>query len=118
MEQVNSANSQTRGVSAPEQIQANELRPSRIACLEIVGDDEDLLFVDGHDDAIVGIAERGGVSLVVYESVKVMAKLRKRDGMSRDEAEEFFAVNIAVAWFGDMTPIYFTRIKRKNAESP
>lgn len=52
----------------------------RQACLASVEVDESLMFVDGHDDAIVGVAERDGVSVVVYDSKKVVRRLRAREG--------------------------------------
>lgn len=82
----------------------------RQACLASVEADVSLMFMDGHDDAIVGVAERDGVSVVVYDSKKVVRRLRARDGMSRDEAEEFYAFNIAGSWHGDMTPIFIRMI--------
>lgn len=97
------------GPSARADIDAigSKLRQACLACVEA---DETLMFVDGHDDAIVGVADREGVSVVVYDSKKVIRRLRARDGMSRDEAEEFFAFNIAGSWHGNMTPFFVRRI--------
>lgn len=82
----------------------------RQACIDLADCDEPLLFLEGHDNAIIGITERGGVALVVYDSEKVLRRLRKRDGMSKDEADEFFAYNIAGTWMGAQTPIFLTKI--------
>ena len=75
------------------------------ACLEMVSADSILLFADGLDRAILGIAERDGHDFVVYDSEKIVQILRNRDGMSQDEAYEFFEINIAGAWLGEQTPI-------------
>jgi hypothetical protein len=83
------------------------------ACLELIDDDgSDLLFVNGHDDAIIGIVERDGIPLVVYDTSKIINLLRTRDRMSRDEAEEFFEYNVAGAWMGEQTPLFLRRIGR------
>lgn len=82
----------------------------RQACIDLVGDDDALLFADGHDDAILGIAERDGVSVVVYDVRKLIHLLRTSDGMSSEEAWEFFEYNIAGAWMGERTPIFVRRI--------
>jgi hypothetical protein len=71
-----------------------------------------LLFADGHDDAILGIAERDGIQIVVYDTAKIIRLLRTRDRMSRDEAEEFFEYNIAGTWIGEQTPLFLRRIGR------
>ena len=86
---------------------ASQLKLSpRQALLDLAGNDTELLFVDGHDDAIVGIADRDGVILVVYDVRKILRQLRVRDGMSREEAQEFFDFNIAGSWLGEQTPIW------------
>lgn len=69
--------------------------------------DEELLTADGLDDAILGIGGRcGQPSLVVYDVEKVIEILMTRDGMSYEEAQEFFDFNIGGAWVGELTPIW------------
>ena len=73
----------------------------------------DLLKMDGFDDCIVGICERFGMDAVLaYDREKVLAKLMT-DGMTRDEAEEFFEYNQIGAWMGDKTPVFVTLFKPK-----
>lgn len=86
------------------------LMPRELACLDIIGDDEQLMFADGHDEAILGVAERDGEWIVVYDTAKIINGLRRRDGMTRDEAEEFYAFNIAQAWLGGPTPLFINRV--------
>lgn len=83
------------------------------ACLDMVSDDTVLLFADGLDSAILGITEREGYELVVYDSEKIMRILRHRDGMNIEEAHEFFEVNIACAWIGERTPIFIRPVQTK-----
>ena len=73
-----------------------------------------LLKMDGFDDCIVGVCERYGMDAVIaYDKDKVIDKLVTRDGMTRDEAEEFFSYNQIGAWMGEKTPVFVTLIKKK-----
>lgn len=78
-------------------------------CNEIASD-EPIVFADGYDTAIIGICWREGYPCVAYDIDRVIAILKKRDGMTRDEAEEFFEFNISGAWIGEGTPIFIKRI--------
>ena len=72
-------------------------------------DDVTLMFVDGHDDAIVGFVERDGIPLLVYDADKIVRMLVVRDRMSREDAEEYFEFNVAGAWMGEQTPLILRR---------
>jgi hypothetical protein len=68
---------------------------------------EEALLADGFEDAFVGMAERcGQPSLAVYDADKCLDVLMQRDGMSYDEAVEFFNFNTLGAWVGEMTPLF------------
>lgn len=67
---------------------------------------EPLLTADGFDDCIVGVARQFTNSFVVYDRKKVIQTLIARDGMTGEEAEEFFEFNIIGAWVGDATPAF------------
>jgi hypothetical protein len=68
------------------------------------------LLADGYEDAIVGIAERCGQPvLVVYDAAKCIQILMDRDGMSKEEAEEFFSFNTLGCWAGENSPLYLWR---------
>lgn len=71
---------------------------------------EDALFADGFEDAIIGIAVRcGQLALVVYDAEKCIQILVERDGMEQDEAIEFFEFNTLNAWAGVNTPLFMWR---------
>ena len=89
----------------------NTGQPNRQARLALKDDKESLLFADGYDDAILGIAELNGTVSVVYDSAKFVKILRSRDGMTRADAEEFFAFNVAGAFMGKSSPIFLQRIR-------
>ena len=66
----------------------------------------DALLADGFDEAIIGIAERCGQPPLVAYSVDRCVEILEGQGMSREEAEEFFDFNVAGAWMGEMTPVW------------
>jgi len=68
---------------------------------------EGLLTADGFDDALIGIGERINLdSVAVYDVDKCIDILMSRDGMSREEAVEFFDFNVRGSWVGEKTPIW------------
>lgn len=68
--------------------------------------DEQMLFADGLDEAILGVAERcGQPPLVAYDRSRCIDILAAQ-GMDREEAEEYFEFNVVGAWVGPYTPIF------------
>lgn len=65
----------------------------------------DALFADGFDDAILGIAERAGEHLVAYDIDKCIEVLVGQ-GMTFEEAREYFDFNVVAAYVGEGTPIF------------
>jgi hypothetical protein len=61
------------------------------------------LFADGFDESIIGIDTKGRVT---YSLSKIIQTLMNRDGMTEEEAREFFYFNIDGSYVGDYTPIY------------
>ena len=81
-------------------------------------DDPELLFADGYDDAIVGITNRfGQESVVLYDRSRILETLVTQDGMTYEEALEFFDFNIIGAWMGDRTPAYADLILRPDSRT-
>jgi hypothetical protein len=74
--------------------------------LQELGEEHELMVMDGYDDCIVGTmrgADEGHI--LVYDREKVIRKLMA-EGMDRDEAEEFHEFNQAGAYVGPQTPIF------------
>jgi len=68
---------------------------------------EDALFADGFDDAIIGIARRINMEPVVtYDLEKCANILVERDGMEYSDAVEYLEFNAVGAWMGEQTPIF------------
>lgn len=70
--------------------------------VDIYGEEE-MLFADGLDDAIIGVCDR---SLRVIYSKRKCLIILQAEGMSEEEAHEHFSFNINSAWVGDRTPIW------------
>ena len=74
--------------------------------------DDDLRWADGLLNAVIGIATRAdGMRVVCYSIEKIIEVFMKRDGMTEEEAYEFYEFNVACAWVGDKTPIFVETIK-------
>jgi len=65
--------------------------------------DEDILKVDGFDDAIIGIEE--STYRLIYSVTKCIDILVK-EGMTEDDAIEYFWYNVAGSYVGEKTPIW------------
>lgn len=73
-----------------------------------VADELKIFTADGFDEALIGSAfiHELGQPVAVYDRSKCIDVLVERDGMSYEDAEEFFEYNVAGACFGPGTPIY------------
>lgn len=76
----------------------------------VAGHNEDALFADGFDEAIMGVAERcGQPTLVVYDA-RLCIEILEGQGMTTEEASEFFSFNTLGAWMGENTPLFLWRL--------
>lgn len=68
--------------------------------------DEELLVMDGFEEAFIGFSRRcGQPTLATYSWKKMIEVLVSRDGMDEEEAAEFIEYNCAGAWMGELTPV-------------
>ena len=73
---------------------------------------DDVLFMEGFDDCILGVCDMfGRPTVVAYDLDEVMVGLIDQ-GMSPEEAEEWFEFNQRGAWCGDYTPV-FVHVERR-----
>ena len=71
--------------------------------------DPDLLFADGFDEAMMGVATRcGQKTIVVYDLAKCIDVLTAQ-GLEYEEAVEHLDYNTLGAWVGDRTPAFVVR---------
>lgn len=80
----------------------------RIALRHLFDEDEGpALLIDPpvFDKAVIGICERaGGMRVAAYDRSLVIDILTR--GMQREDAEEWFELNILPAWMGEGTPVF------------
>lgn len=69
--------------------------------------EEELLFADGFDDAIIGVSVSGDC-VVAYDFDKCVEILAKE--MSYEEAVEYMDFNVVGSYMGEQTPV-FIRLK-------
>jgi|TARA_R100001460_G_scaffold44048_2_gene80585 hypothetical protein len=73
-----------------------------------------MLLADGFEKAFIGVGKRcGQPDIAVYDQLKCIDILEKRDGMTIDEAEEFFEFNVLGSWVGEQTPLFLDTEKEK-----
>lgn len=63
-------------------------------------------------EAIIGKVERFGTPpLILLDRNKCIKIFMERDGMTQEDAEEFFEFNVIGSWIGDGTPCFATLIE-------
>jgi len=73
---------------------------------DLYSDDEpEILFADGYDSAIEGVVWDGERTRVVYRMESILEILMDQ-GMTYDEASEYFDFNVAGSHVGVYTPLY------------
>lgn len=73
---------------------------------------EGVILYSGFEKAFMGLVTRFGLEspIALYDRAKCIEILMERDGMTHEEAEEFFSFNTEGAWVGEQTPAFFTPI--------
>jgi hypothetical protein len=69
---------------------------------------DDALLADGFERALLGFGVHFHSTVAVYDYEGCIKILQQRDGMSEDEAREFFEFNVVGAWMGPHTPVFVT----------
>ena len=65
------------------------------------------MTADGFDEAVVGtITSYGRGESILYSTEKILGIMMERDGMSADEALEFFHYNILGSYNGEGMPSF------------
>lgn len=65
-----------------------------------------MLKADGFDEAIIGVGYRcGQPDIIVYDAEKCV-KILMDQGMTEEEAIDYFDFNVVGAWVGEETPIF------------
>ena len=75
----------------------------------------EVMLADGFDEALIGVCHSYGRPEVAAYSLPLLIDiLVTRDGMSIEDAEEFFEYNIVGAFVGDHTPVFITPVGNDN----
>ena len=61
---------------------------------------------DGFEKALLGFGYQFNTPVAVYSKDRCLHVLMERDGMSREDALEFFDFNVAGAWVGEGMPVF------------
>ena len=86
-----------------KELQESKLKRQEELKSSIAEANELAMLVDGHDNALAGWSTDGKAIYRVYD---IVATLMERDGMTYEEAMEYFDFNILGAYVGEYTPIY------------
>jgi hypothetical protein len=78
--------------------------------------DDEILLADGFDDCLIGIAytwdSNGTREFVAIYSIDKIIKSMMNDGMSYEDAYEYFDFNIEGGYVGRRTPIFMHDVPR------
>ena len=72
----------------------------------IAQQNDEALLADGFEDALIGVGVIFNRSLATYDMRKCIDILIKRDGMSEEEAVEYFEYNVTGSYVGENTPVF------------
>jgi len=70
--------------------------------------EEELLFADGFDEAIIGCSTGVRTGLLIYDYEKAVEILMD-EGSSEEDAIEHMEYNVVGGWVGEQTPIFVKR---------
>lgn len=78
---------------------------------ELAEIDEEIIYFDGFDEAIIGYVEQfGRPSIALYDRCKCIEILINQ-GLTFEDATEHFNVNVIGGFLGEYTPSFATIIK-------
>lgn len=70
---------------------------------------EEMLFADGFDEALIGVAERCGMVPVALYDIDKCIEILIDEGLTHEDAIEHFEFNVLGSYVGENTPM-FTRL--------
>ena len=82
-----------------------------MTCRELIAEinPETYLLPEEHDDALIGYVEQWNAPITaIYSAEKVVESLQT-DGLSHEDAWEYFEFNIAGAYIGQSTPLFLRK---------
>jgi len=71
--------------------------------------EEAMIKMDGYDDCIVGVIKGAGQETKICYDVNLVIQRLMDDGLSEEEAIEFFEFNQIGSYVGESTPVFLFR---------
>jgi len=72
-----------------------------------IDQDVEILKADGYDDCVLGYDYSwDGTIRLIYSVKQIIDKMIKEDGMTDEEAVEYFEFNMRGSYVGEQTPIW------------
>lgn len=68
--------------------------------------EDGILLADGFEDALIGTAQVFSKTIALYDRKKCIKILMQRDGMTEEDAVEYFDFNVTGSYVGEMTPAF------------
>ena len=78
--------------------------------------DDSIITADGFELAFLGCGYSFGGAYAIYNFSTCMEILMQRDGMTYDDAEEYFQYNVTGAFVGDRMPVFLLSMKEVTVE--
>lgn len=89
----------------------------RADILEMYPDNE-FILLEGEemDAALVGVCRRFGQPEVLAYDLEKILDIFVEQGMTREDAVDFFEFNTIGAWMGDLTPVFIQRLDEQDSQ--
>ena len=78
--------------------------------------DDSFILANGFELAFLGCGYSFSGSYAIYSFSTCLEILMQRDGMTYDEAEEFFEYNVIGSYVGDRMPVFLLSMKEVTVE--
>lgn len=75
----------------------------------VYGEDENIIIFDGFDKALIGFGSAFNNRICAVYDYESCINILIEDGMSAEEAEEYFDFNVRGAYVGETTPIFISK---------
>ena len=73
---------------------------------------EEIVLYNQLDEAFVGVVERFGMEPIALYDYHKCIEIYMEDGMTYEDAVEFFSFNTIGSWIGDRTPAFVRLMER------
>ena len=72
--------------------------------------EDEIILADGFEDALIGVGwSFDKKPSAIYDRTRCIRILMKNDGMTEEDAEEYFSYNVEGAYVGERSPIFMLK---------